>query len=59
MEIRRAFIKDKTLTVNGKDYKIRYTTPLKVVCDTDELQGEFGDEFPLSKISSQRNRFGF
>jgi len=58
-----ATVKGDTLTVNGKEYKIRYTTPHKnphkIICNTDELQGEFGDEFPISKISNQKNRYGF
>jgi len=41
----------KQIIVNNKKYKVRYIYEkedgsLWYVCDTDELQGEYGDEYP-------------
>lgn len=41
---------NKTLTVNGKAYRVRYYTADTVVCDTDELQGKHGDEYPRNLV---------
>jgi hypothetical protein len=41
---------DKTLTINKKTYKVRYYTVDTIVCETDELQGKFGDQFPLNLV---------
>ena len=41
---------NKTLTVNGKAYRVRYYNDRLVVCDTDELEGKFGDEYPRSWV---------
>lgn len=46
-----ATIKGNILTVNGKEFKIRYTTETRVVIMGDELEGMFGDEFPISKVT--------
>lgn len=43
---------NKTLTVMGKDYRVRYYNDDKVVCDTDELQGKFGDEYPMTLVDT-------
>lgn len=47
-----ASLNAKQLTVNGIIYAVRYMTETKVVCDTDELQGEFGDEYPLKDVKA-------
>jgi len=44
---------DKTLTVNGVAYRIRYFTKDVVVLDTDKLQGEFGDEYPMHLVQTK------
>ena len=41
---------NKTLTVNGVAYRVRYYTADTVVCDTDKLQGKHGDEFPRNQV---------
>ena len=43
---------NKILTVNGKDYRVRYYTADTVVCETDELQGKFGDEYPRTLVDT-------
>ncbi len=42
----------KQIIVNGKKYKVRYIHERKdgslwYICDTDELQGKYGDEYPV------------
>ena len=44
---------DKTLTIDGKAYRVRYYTADTVVCDTDELQGKFGDQYPRNLVDSE------
>jgi hypothetical protein len=44
---------DKTLTVNGVAYRVRYYNDRVVVCDTDKLKGKFGDEYPMSWVDTQ------
>jgi len=46
-----ATIKGNILTVDGKEYNIRYTTGTRVVIMGGGLEGMFGDEYPLSKVS--------
>lgn len=50
----------KTLTIRGTVYEVRYTTlsgtaagAIKAVLNTDKLQGEFGDEWPLIKVNGK------
>ncbi len=43
---------NKTLTVDGVAYRVRYYNDDKVVCDTDKLQGKFGDEYPMSSVDN-------
>lgn len=43
-----------TLKVGGNVYKVRYCTSKFVVCNTDELQGKFGDEYPVDKVKIER-----
>jgi hypothetical protein len=45
-----ATIDGNYLINKGKSFKIRYMTASSVVCDTDELFGKFGDEFPIQDI---------
>ena len=44
-------IKGNILIIGNKEYTIRYITISVVVCDTDELEGKFGDEFPIENLS--------
>ena len=41
---------DFTLKVENKKYRVRYWSKDVVVCDTDKLDGKFGDEYPLSDV---------
>lgn len=41
------------ITIHGRVFKLRYRTEkpngvVVAVCDTDQLSGEFGDEWPLT-----------
>ena len=43
----------KQIEVNGKKYQVRYITKKAdgsewYVCMTDELMGDFGDEYPVN-----------
>ena len=46
-----ATIKGDILTVNGKEYKIRYVSGNRIVVMGDDLEGMFGDEYPLNKVN--------
>jgi len=42
----------KTVTINGREYQLRYVYEKEdgskwMVLNTDELQGKFGDEYPV------------
>ena len=45
-----AKVQGKTLIYKNKEYIIRYMTSQNVVCNTDELFGKFGDEFPINLV---------
>lgn len=46
----------QTLTIRGETYKVRYFTTSEdgktiAVLDTDKLEGPYGDEYPMEKVS--------
>lgn len=51
-----ATIQNRKLIIDNKEYKIRYilTTRCVVVCETDELEGVFKDEYPLAKVTNHK-----
>lgn len=50
----KAKIEGSFLIYNGKKYRIRYLWSKYVVCNTDELFGEYGDKFPFENVEGMK-----